>query len=378
MEDTHKKKPHYNENNKTKNRRTAAENNTESYRKPAKKYHEDCYTDHKQTERRIRYHEENEPEKKISHRQSGDCDQSNDVNAVKIVLSKPENAKIKRKPRVEDVKGRAKDKRHACSKERNRKGCRKIERQHSEETNNGKTCDQVQRNETHEEKRLRRRPSHTHVTQKRMGKEKDNREYLRGRWKKDDYYNNPHRRCYSDSELEQTRSHVQMHQTDTKSRKADSAGDDVVEYYDRFYDEEKPPKGRKKVAESTARRETCKKSEKRRRSTTATKDQAHDNEEEEEVATNCDQSTIRGKLIRVLFKRVKDLLKETEKLRDERKEFTTQIEALSLQVQGLRMKEEEHVTSELKIKETLNAIGNDADVTSKGKRLLIFRIFCVL
>ena len=67
-----------------------------------------------------------------------------------------------------------------------------------------------------------------------------------------------------------------------------------------------------------------------------------------------------------LFKRVKDLLKETETLRDERKEFMSQIEDLSRQVAGLRLKEEEHLTTELRIKERLNSIATDISVTGKG------------
>ena len=74
----------------------------------------------------------------------------------------------------------------------------------------------------------------------------------------------------------------------------------------------------------------------------------------------------------MLFKRVKDLLKETEKLRDERKEFMTRIDRLTNQVSGLRLKEEEHVTSELRIKERLNVIANDIDVTEKGREFVEF------
>ena len=372
MEETHRKKTHNKENSTKANHGRQLTDNTESNRNQKKKYHEDCYTEHKLTERRTYHRAENNSENKTNP-QSGDYNQStnrreesptdrHDRKVVKISTSRAEKVKIKRKPRVEDAKGHNKDTRHAtCSKERNnRKGCRKYQRQHSEETATRTNCDEIQ------ERKQRKRPSHrdedheVEKTQKRI--EKVERRHLRGAKLKNDDNNddNYHRKCYSDSELEQTRSHVHTQHADTKSRKADSTGDERAVH----------EHSHKKLRQET--RKIC-----NRRSTKTRGQRRYNEEDDEEIAATegCDQSTIRGKLIRVLFKRVKDLLKETEQLRDERKEFTTQIEELSRQVAGLRMKEEEHVTSELKIKESLNAIGNEVDITSKGKHITSFILF---
>eukprot|EP00111_Clytia_hemisphaerica_P004625 TCONS_00013286-protein len=162
------------------------------------------------------------------------------------------------------------------------------------------------------------------------------------------------RKYHSDSEVDQTRTNISACAND---RKADSADNEKVvnigELYDYFYREE--TKGRRAKNDDVP---------KRRGSTPSETPIEGGGAEDEKVEGK--QSTIRGKLIRVLFKRVKDLLKETETLRDERKEFMSQIEALSKQVAGLRLKEEEHLTTELRIKERLNSIATGIHVSEKG------------
>ena len=56
----------------------------------------------------------------------------------------------------------------------------------------------------------------------------------------------------------------------------------------------------------------------------------------------------------------------------------TRIDRLTNQVSGLRLKEEEHVTSELRIKERLNVIANDIDVTEKGRQFVEFVVIALL
>ena len=189
------------------------------------------------------------------------------------------------------------------------------------------------------------------------------------------------RNCYSDSEIDQTRTHISSCAATYRSRKSDESENyhhdgakpiNVAALYNFFYREESKASSIKKQQHENSTKKVEKAAIRFPDNSPKRKELIPEDRDAETESAECKQSSIRGKLIRVLFKRVKDLLKETEKLRDERKEFMTRIDRLTNQVSGLRLKEEEHVTSELRIKERLNVIANDIDVTEKGREFVEF------
>ena len=380
-------------------------------RKP-RKYHEECFTaDNKlTTEKRIRYKED-----KTESKTKGQKDDKIYPKDDKICpIGEKPISRLKRKPRVEDkafddVQSKATN--NSC-KSHHRKNCSKYSgkgKKHSEEITraddkchirkkelllreNGENAAKSDKRRHHNKEIQRKSEEMKQIegdskrnTQRRAGNEpleeclaagehrrksrhggdendkrlkrekcrKVNREEEGVRRQKET------RNCYSDSEIDQTRTHISSCAATCRTRKSDDTGNDkegakpinVTALYNFFYKEESKASRRQRSKENNTKPDLPKRKEQN---------------PETELPSECKQSSIRGKLIRVLFKRVKDLLKETEKLRDERKEFMTRIDKLTNQVSGLQLKEEEHITSELRIKERLNVIANDIDVTDKG------------
>lgn len=416
-----------NRNNSAVRPRTDNKKYHDQQQRKTRKYHEECFTTEKKPptdERRIRYKEDKSKSAKAREKE--------DDEKQLIKNDDKPNSRLKRKPRVEDkafddeVKNKTINPNDSC-KSHHRKNCSKYSdtgkgKRHSgeitkfddrfhirkknvllpiDERENAATkrrskgvkqaegdCTKYTRRRASNEhmvdgetatvvtSELRKKQKHDEEKEKRQIQKQREREKLR---KRENHRReaSQNRNCYSDSEIDQTRTHIKSCAAQTyRSGKSDESGN---HHHHHHHDDDEQPINVEALYNFYYKEES-KASSKRKHERTKREGKAirfpdyspkrkeinPDGDVAETESAECKQSSIRGKLIRVLFKRVKDLLKETEKLRDERKEFMTRIDRLTNQVSGLQLKEEEHVTSELRIKERLNVIANDIDVTDKG------------
>ena len=296
----------------------------------------------------------------------------------------------------ENLKSEQQTRRRSCEDERRRLPDETQKVLHSERTKHH-TRRRASKEQTKE--RHNRNKEEKSVTTREMGKSDKSKKSSKGREVYDETrHRGDTRRCLSDSEIDQTRTNIKHacarrksaddeEEVGTNDKDSEEKQIDVAALYKFFYKEESrrgskenddklhpnPKRNHRNSKDSPKQnRENIDSTPKRngeKPSIFLSRNRQNPDQENPDVSK---QSSIRGKLIRVLFKRVKDLLKETEQLRDERKDFMERINKLSSQVTGLQMKEEEHITSEWRIRERLNVIANDIDVTEKGLCILLF------
>ena len=88
---------------------------------------------------------------------------------------------------------------------------------------------------------------------------------------------------------------------------------------------------------------------------------------EKPKSTAEEQSNVRCKLIRVLFQRVKDLLKETEILRLERKDMCHTINLLNEQIKELKQTTARTLIPEKNISDRLEILAEEMKLTAAGR-----------
>ena len=224
----------------------------------------------------------------------------------------------------------------------NKISSRKKDRRYSDDRNENNASDNKSKEKLYEKKKRSREKREKTDTKEKKKSDSKIRQELRKKYEP--------RLCHSDSEIDMTKSrksksHLSEEQHDSSSNSHEEKPMDIDSLYNLYKDPD--PNAKPAIKEVIIKN-------------------TNDNTTKPKKIS-IDQTDIRSKLIKVLFQRVKELLKETELLRSERKTLCQSIEALSDDLESMRKKDAEKSAKEVKLDERLSILADEMKITAKGK-----------
>lgn len=226
----------------------------------------------------------------------------------------------------------------------NKISSRKKDRRYSDDRNENNASDNKSKEKLYEKKRRSREKREKTETKEKKKSDSKIRQELRKKHEP--------RLCHSDSEIDMAKSRKSKNNLSEELRNSSSHSNeekpmDIDSLYNLYKDPD--PNAKPAIKEVIIKN-------------------TNDNTTKPKKIS-IDQTDIRSKLIKVLFQRVKELLKETELLRSERKTLCQTIEALSDDLEAMRKKDAEKSAKEIKLEERLSLLADEMKITAKGKYL---------